>query len=142
MKNFKQKLVGFALIFSAFMFMPIAVSAATNSDSTLNEYTNAKDDLVGGWEYTVEGAPEGYNKGLMMIVKQGEIFKVQVQLNGGAVNGENIVVKGNAITFNLVVEGESVAVALEAKGSKMTGTSTSSANGVMQITAIKTISPQ
>jgi len=142
MKNFKQKLVGFALIFSAFMFMPIAVSAATNSDSTSNEYTIAKDDLVGGWEYTVEGAPEGYNKGLMMIVKQGEIFKVQVQLNGGAVNGENIVVKGNAITFNLVVEGESVAVALEAKGSKMTGTSTSSANGVMQITAIKTISPQ
>lgn len=77
-----------------------------------------------------------------MIVNQSGVYKVQVQLNGGAVNGVDVVVKGKNITFNLTVEGETVAVALEAKGNKMTGTSTSPSNGVMKITAIKSISPQ
>ena len=77
-----------------------------------------------------------------MIVKQAGTYKVQVQLNGGAINGENVGVKGNKITFDLNVEGEFVAVSLEAKGSKINGTSTSASNGVMKITAIKSISPQ
>ena len=142
MKNFKQKIVGFGLMLGALVCMPTEVHADINSDLTSEDTIMVKDDLIGGWEYTVEGAPEGYDKGLMMIVNQGGTYKVQVQLNGGAINGENVVVKGNKITFNVSVEGDSVAVALEAKGSKITGTSTSAANGVMKITAIKSISPQ
>lgn len=142
MKNFKQKIVGFALIVGALMCVPTNAIANLNDDVVAGEAVVAKDNLVGGWEYTVEGAPEGYDKGLMMIVNQSGTYKVQVQLNGGAINGSDVVVKGNNITFNVNVEGEAVAVALEAKGSKMTGTSTSSSNGVMNITAIKSISPQ
>ncbi len=142
MKNFKQKIVGFALMLGALVCMPTEVFADMNSDLTSEDTVMVKDDLIGGWEYTVEGAPEGYDKGLLMIVKQGDIYKVQVQLSGGPINGENVVVKGNKITFNVSVEGDSVAVSLEAKGSKITGTSTSAANGVMKITAIKSISPQ
>ena len=142
MKNFKLKIAGFALILGALMCMPTNVVANINSDLTPNEASVIKDNLIGGWEYSVEGAPEGYEKGLMMIVNQSGVYKVQVQLNGGAINGENVVVKGNKITFSITVEGEAVAVALEAKGSKITGTSTSASKGVMKITAIKSISPQ
>ena len=101
-----------------------------------------KDNLVGGWEYTVEGAPEGYDKGFLMIVKQGDVYKTQVQLNGVAVNGENVFVKGNRVTFTVSIEGETVSVSLEAKGSKLTGTSTSPSNGTMNITGVKTLSAE
>jgi len=142
MKNLRLKIVGFALMLGALISMPMHAIANIDSDFSDEETAVVKDDLIGGWEYSVEGAPEGYDKGFMMIVNQGGTYKVQVQLNGAPINGDNVVVKGNSITFNITVEGETVAVALEAKGSKMTGTSTSPSNGVMQITAIKSISPQ
>lgn len=142
MKNFKQTIVGFTLMLGALMCMPANAIANMHGDLSSDVASVEKENLIGGWEYTVAGAPEGYDKGLMMIVKQAGIYKVQVQLNGGAFNGENVVVKRNKITFDLIVEGEFVAVALEAKGSKITGTSTSASNGVMKITAIKSISPQ
>jgi len=142
MKNFKQIIVGFTLMLGALMCMPANAIANMNGDLSSEVVSVVKENLIGGWEYTVTGAPEGYDKGLMMIVKQAGTYKVQVQLNGGAINGENVVVKGNKITFDLTVEGEFVAVSLEAKGSKINGTSTSASNGVMKITAIKSISPQ
>ena len=142
MKNLKIRLIGFAFILGALMCLPMNAVANNNDEVAGNEKAVSKDNLVGGWEYTVEGAPEGYDKGLMMIVNQSGTYKVQVQLNEGAINGNDVVVKGNKITFNVNVEGDNVAVALEAKGSKMTGTSTSASNGVMKITAIKSISPQ
>lgn len=100
-----------------------------------------KDHLVGGWEYTAEGAPQGYESGLLMIVKTGDVYKVQVQLAGGAMNGTDVVVKGNDITFKLNIEGESVSVSLSAKGSQISGTSTS-ASGTYTIKGVKSISPQ
>lgn len=140
MKNLKQKVVGLALLLGVLMTMPIGLMA--NTKYNLSSDITVKDDLIGGWEYTVEGAPEGYDRGFMMIVNQSGVYKVQVQLSGGAINGEDVVVKGNKITFKISVEGESVAVALEAKGSKLTGTSTSPSNGVMNISGTKSISPQ
>lgn len=123
----------------ALMFTPQVLLANNDTDSSV---ITVKDDLIGGWEYTVAGAPEGYDKGFLMIVKQGDVYKAQVQLSSGAVNGENVVVKGNKITFTVNVEGETVSVALEANGSKLSGTSTSPSNGTMNITGVKSISPQ
>lgn len=100
-----------------------------------------KDNLIGGWEYTVEGAPAGYESGLIIIVKVADVYKVQVQLAGGALDGSDVVVKGNDITFKLMVEGESVSVSLSAKGSELTGKSTSS-SGSYTIKGVKSISPQ
>ncbi len=139
MKNSTIKIASFLLMAFALVCAPQEISArAENNDSEVS----IKEDLVGGWEYTVEGAPEGYEKGFMMIVKQGGVYRTQIQLNGAAVNGENVMVKGNKISFTVNVEGETVSVALEAKGSKITGTSTSPSNGTMSITAIKTISAE
>lgn len=139
MKNSTKKIAGFLLMAFTLFSMPSEILA--NSENIDTEVI-VKDDLIGGWEYTVAGAPEGYDKGFLMIVKQGDIYKAQVQLSTGAVNGENVVVKGNKITFTVNVEGETVSVALEAKGSKISGTSTSASNGTMNISGVKSISPQ
>ncbi len=139
MKNSTKKIAGFLLMAFALIGAPNQIWANSEAHTTP---ISVKNDLIGGWEYTVAGAPEGYEKGFLMIVKQGESYKTQVQLSTGAVNGENIVVKGNKITFTINVEGETVSVALEAKGSTISGTSTSPSNGTMQITGVKSISPQ
>ncbi len=139
MKNSTKKIAGFLLMVFALVCMPNEIAANSESNETA---IIVKDDLIGGWEYTVEGAAEGYDKGLLMIVNQGGVYKVQVQINGGAVNGENVAVKGNKITFTVNVEGETVAVALQAKGSKLSGTCISPSNGTMNITGVKSISPQ
>lgn len=138
MKNSTKKLVGLLLMIGALMVVPQQIYASTTSDATI---IITKDNLVGGWEYTAAGAPEGYDSGLLMIVKTGDVYKVQVQLAAGALNATDIVVKGNDITFKLNVEGESVSVSLSAKGGQISGTSTS-ASGTYSITGVKSISPQ
>lgn len=138
MKNSTKKITGFLLIAFTLMCAPQEILASSDTNDIV---VVAKDDLIGGWEYTAEGAPEGYDSGLLMIVKAGDAYKVQVQLAGGAMNGTEIVVKGNDITFKLMVEGESVSVSLSAKGSQISGTSTSS-SGTYNIKGVKSISPQ
>lgn len=101
--------------------------------------TSAADKFIGGWSYTVEGAPEGYKEGLLVIVKEGESYKVQVQIGGGTLLGENVKTSGNTINFDVTVEGDKVAVTLTVKGDTMTGKSTSS-EGSLTINGQKTIS--
>lgn len=137
MKNSTKKIAGLVLMACVLMVAPHTIWASSNTYDTA---VVVKDDLVGGWEYTAEGAPEGYDSGLLMIVKAGETYKVQVQLAGGAMNGTDVVVKGNDISFKLMVEGESVSVSLSAKGSKISGKSTS-ASGTYTIEGVKSISP-
>lgn len=140
MKNSIKRMSALMFIAVAFVVMPL--QAANNVHISKTEIADIlKDNLVGGWEYTVDGAPEGYESGLLMIIKAGDIYKVQVQLVGGAMNGTDIVVKGNDISFKLMVEGESVSVSLSAKGSQISGTSTSS-SGTYNIKGVKSISPQ
>jgi len=136
MKN-STKITGFLLMAFTLINAPQEIWASSNTNHIA---IVAKDDLIGGWEYTVADAPEGYESGLLMIVKVGDTYKVQVQLAGGAMNGTDIVVKGNDISFKLMVEGESVTVSLSAKGSKISGTSKSS-SGVYTIKGVKSISP-
>lgn len=138
MKNSTKKLAGFLLMITALLIAPQKIQAYSFDTTPL---IMAKDNLVGGWEYTAEGAPEGYDSGLLMIVKTGDLYKVQVQLAAGALNATDIVVKGNDITFKLNVEGESVAVSLTAKGNLISGTSTSM-SGTYTIKGVKSISPQ
>lgn len=138
MKNFTRKITGFLLM--AFVFFSVPQELVASSD-TNDIVLLSKDDLIGGWEYSVEGAPEGYESGLLMIVKTDGQYKVQVQTAAATMNGTDVVVKKNTITFNLMVEGESVSVKLTAKGSQLTGSSTSS-SGVYSIMGTKSISPQ
>lgn len=140
MKNFTKKIVGYVLM--TFVMLGLSHETLASSEKSNTATIIVKDDLIGGWEYSVEGAPEGYEKGFLLIVKQGDVYKAQIQLSTGAVNAENVVVKGNKISFTVTIEGETVSVALEAKGSKLTGTSTSASNGSLNIMGSKSISPE
>ncbi|WP_299531647.1 hypothetical protein [Ulvibacterium sp.] len=99
------------------------------------------DNLVGGWEYKAIGAPEGYDKGLILIVGQDGQYQVQVQTGMGTFRGENVTVKKNTISFTLMIEGGVVTVNLTAEGSKMSGKS-SSQEGDYVIEGVKSISPE
>ena len=101
----------------------------------------AGDNLEGGWAYTVEGAPEGYEKGFLVIVKENDQYKVQVQIGPSTLLGKNVVVKGKEISFDVMVEGDMVSVKLTAKGSTITGRSTSS-EGSYEINGVKSISAE
>lgn len=142
MKKITQRIISLTLVFGFLALIPVDLNASSTNDFVLNEITTSKDKLVGGWEFTVAGAPEGYESGLMLIVKQGDVYKVQVQLSTGSINGKNIVVQGNKITFDIAIEGDTVSLELVAKGSEISGTSSSPSYGTMKITGTKSISPQ
>lgn len=137
MQNSTKKLGILLMLVSAFVFMPI--HAANELDNAVSTKILVKDHLSGGWTYTAAGAPEGFDTGLMLIVKSGDTYKVQVQTAGSVFNATNVEGKGHKIKFNLSIEGESITVSLTATGDKITGTSTS-ATGEYSITGVKSLS--
>ncbi len=134
--NIKRQISLFVAIFCLIAVSPVM---AISQNTTDNASTLTDDKLVGGWSYTVEGAPEGYENGLLIIVKEGDSYKVQVQIGGGTLLGENVKVNGSTINFDVMVEGGKVAVTLTAKGSAISGKSTSS-EGSYTIIGEKTLS--
>lgn len=134
--NIKSRISLFVAILCLTAVSPVmALSQPTNDTAS----SLIGDKFVGGWSYTVEGAPEGYKNGLLVIVKEGDSYKVQVQIGGGTLLGDNVKVKGSTISFDVMVEGGKVAVTLTAKGETIAGKSTSS-EGSYAIKGEKTIS--
>lgn len=117
----------------------LIMNQSTIQDQGWTSPETMKDNLVGGWSYTVKGAPQGYEKGLLMIIRKGDGYNVQIQVGGGTLVGENVKVKGNTIDFEVMVEGGRVAVHLTAKGETISGKSTSS-EGSYTIEGKKTLS--
>lgn len=112
--------------------------------STINMETGidkTADDLVGGWTYTVAGAADGYEKGFLVIMKQNDQYKVQVQVGTSTFLGENVVAKGKEIGFDVMIEGSRVSVMLIVKGSAISGKATSS-DGSYAINGVKSISTE
>lgn len=138
-KNSRRIILAITLVAATPIFAhdQVLLQNYENSDATIT----VADDLVGGWNYSVEGAPEGYQTGFMIIVKENDQYKVQIQTGGGTMLGENVVVKRNEISFNVMVEGGQVSVVLTAKGSELTGKSTSS-EGSYMIKGVKSISQE
>ena len=99
------------------------------------------DHLVGGWTYTVENAPAGYENGFMVIAKQDDQYRVQLQVGTGTFVGENVIAKGKEISFDVVIEGAKVSLALTTKGSVITGKATSQ-EGSYAINGMKSISTE
>lgn len=132
----KKQIALFIAILCLFAVSPVMAISQHTTDTASRLLG---DKFVGGWSYTVEGAPEGYKNGLLVIVKEGDSYKVQVQTGGGTILGDNVKVSGSSISFDVMVEGGKVAVSLTAKGDTITGKSTSS-EGSYTIKGEKTIS--
>lgn len=142
MKNTRTKLVAAMALALTLLIMPFDAAANSSVDHATNPMspnTMVQDGFVGGWAYTVEGAPEGWEKGLLLIINQDGEYKAQVQTGGGTLMGENITIKKKTINFDVMVEGQKVAVSLTVNGSKISGTSNSS-DGVFTINGVKSLS--
>lgn len=143
MKKSTKKLQ-FLLVALSLSMMGTINAGNVEPNSTLNMDTNiyiTADDLVGGWSYTVTGAADGYEKGFLVIMKQNDQYKVQVQVGTSTFLGENVMVKGKEIGFDVIIEGSRVSVMLTAKGSAISGKATSS-DGSYAINGVKTISAE
>jgi len=139
MKNY-TKLIFKLFIGTLLMALPLQTIIANTAENVTHEIAvSVKDKFSGGWSYSVQGAPEGYGEGLLLIVKDGKSYKVQVQIAGGTMKGENVRTKGSTIMFDVMVEGDTVAVSLTVAGSKISGSSNSS-QGTFTITGEKTLS--
>ncbi len=134
--HIKRQISLFVAILCLIAVLPVmAISQNTADTASLP----IGDKFVGGWSYTVEGAPAGYENGLLIIVKEGDSYKVQVQIGSSTLLGDNVKVNGSTINFDVMVEGGKVAVSLTAKGDTITGKSTSS-EGSYTIKGEKTLS--
>lgn len=139
MKNYTN-LMYKLFVGAVLMALPLQTATANTSNFSTNETeTIARDKFAGGWAYTVQGAPEGYGEGLLLIVKDGKTYKVQVQIAGSTMLGTNVTTKGSTIMFDVMVEGDKVSVSLTVAGSKISGTSNSS-QGTFAIDGVKTLS--
>ncbi len=142
MKNTDQNLFIFLLLTCLLFAAPKAMANAShNGDGLQPEVLMVpfQDHLLGGWSYTVEGAPEGWEKGLLLIINPNGVYQAQIQTANQTLLADNISVKKNTITFDVYVEGSKVAVELKAEGSKLSGTSSSS-DGTYKINGVKSLS--
>ena len=137
-----MKLNGFlVLIITMILSGPVLATTNNSGDFLPAEcLISFQDHLSGGWTYTAEGAADGYEKGIILIVDEGDNYKVQVQIGNSTILGENVTVKKNTISFKVYVEREEVSVELTAYGSKIAGTATSPSAGVIKISGVKSLS--
>jgi hypothetical protein len=118
-----------------------ATMAKTNIAESKKDISVSVDGLLGAWVYTVENVPYEYSKGVFLISKENGAYNVQVQLTHGTLTGEDIEVKGNTVKFNLIIEGQSVAVELTSNGDKISGES-NSMDGTYQIEGARQAQPE
>jgi hypothetical protein len=70
-----------------------------------------KVDPVGTWSYEAEYAPYEYSEGDIVVSKEEKEYKVEIKLGEYyKINAENVEYKDNVLSFDIYVEGETVAV--------------------------------
>lgn len=92
--------------------------------------------ILGEWEYTVPQAPYEYQKGTMILSKEGKVLKGEMVVGGYTTPMEELVnVKGN-VKAKIDVEGESVSFDLNFSKNTFEGTVLYS-QGEMEISGTK-----
>jgi len=77
---------------------------------------------AGTWEYTIEGVPEGYEAGSMIVVEKGKTVGVTMQLNEYyKTEGESVVYKKKDLSFVIWVESEQVSISGKFDGDSFSG---------------------
>lgn len=75
----------------------------------------------GEWNYTVEGTPYEYSKGVLKVVKTNGEYEITVKVNYNSIEAEQVTVKGNNLDFVVYIEGQNVKVNLTIDGDKISG---------------------
>ena len=107
-KTIPRSLVALALL--------VIVSSFTY-DAPLKKYSP-----VGTWEYSVQGVPEGYESGKMIIEEKDKVLKVNMALNEySKTEGEKVDYKKKSLSFIVWVEAEEVTISGTFDGDKFAG---------------------
>ncbi len=82
---------------------------------------------VGVWNYEVKGAEEAYRKGVLFVRQENGTYFVEVHLDNGVLNGQDVQVQGDTLKFIVNLDGvERVYVVLDTKDDIIFGEASSS----------------
>jgi hypothetical protein len=96
-----------------------------------------KVDPVGTWSYEAEYAPYEYSSGDIVVSKEKQEYKVELQLGEYyKIKASNVEYKDNVLSFNVYVEGESVSVKTTLEKDSHAGTASYS-EGTLEVTGKK-----
>lgn len=91
--------------------------------SLLSCNLNVQDQgLLGTWNYTVEDAPFGFQKGKVIFYEENDSIKAKLKVYGLSIPGDNLVVEETRISFTTQVEHEQISIKLKVKGDSLIGT--------------------
>jgi hypothetical protein len=92
--------------------------------------------LLGTWDYKVEYAPQGYEKGqLIFVEKEGKVVG-EVKIQGYSIPVRNLQVTEGQFKFGVTIENENIPVLLKVDGNKLTGKA-NTPDGDMPLSAVK-----
>ncbi|MBT8183600.1 MAG: hypothetical protein KJN76_02065 [Eudoraea sp.] len=104
----------------------ISIEASSNDPSEIPvEILVKRAKWAGVWDYTVQDVPPEYSKGVLHVTKKKRVHMVQIELQNGTLDAEDVVVKKKALNFSLSIEGQQVDVSLYMDGDTFTGESSS-----------------
>jgi hypothetical protein len=95
-----------ATVLIMFLFAVIAISSGQ---------TTKKIDPVGSWKFDAPYAPEGYTSGTIVIGLVEKKHTATMSFTGSEykLNGENVIVENDTVTFSVFLEGQDIKVSLK-----------------------------
>jgi len=111
--------------------------------SGYSRYSTPEADPVGTWKFEAPYAPEGYNSGIIVIVKSEQKHTVTMSFTGSEykLSGENVKVEKDSVSFTLNLEGQEIKVTLKGtEDTKMAGKAVYS-EGEVPLSLTKTAAP-
>lgn len=86
--------------------------------SGMSSSFNLLEDYTGSWEYTVD-TPEGTINGTLVLDKNDEGYIGHIESDGAKIPLKDLKVEGSDMSFNIVVDGYSVAITGDFEGDKL-----------------------
>jgi len=107
------------------------------------QITKPEADPVGIWKFEAPYAPEGFNSGIIVISREEMKHIATLSFTGSdyKLNGENVIVEKDTVTFSINLEGQVIKVSLKGDSdAKMVGKAVYT-DGEVPLTLTKTVTP-
>ena len=102
------------------LLLLLALTVAVAITFTANAQT--KKSAIGSWKFEVPQAPYGYDKGILLIVQQGDSLAGEINMDSGeSFKLNKISSKKDSIIISTYVQGELVNVNAKIDGDRMFG---------------------
>ena len=124
MKTVKFLVLGIVLIMAFSSFSSTQINSNRHHVSENSIAPISSDTVLGVWKYKMTNVDAPYEKGVFFITKKGDFYDVAVKLTTGMLTGQDVLVKGNGINFNVNFEGlKRVSFVLVVEDNKIMGKS-------------------